>query len=68
MRQIETEREIVGLELNAKKTEVITITIPAHDPLTTTKGKELAEASNFKYLGSYMQSTEADLKDRMAVT
>ena len=43
------------------------INIPAHDPLTTIKGKELAEVSNFKYLGSYMQSTEANLKARKAV-
>ena len=43
------------------------IYIPAHDPLTTIKGEELAEVSNSKYLGSYMQSTEADLKSRKAV-
>jgi len=53
--QIETECEKVGLELNAKKT----INTPAHEPLTTIKGNDLAEVSNFKYLGSYMESTKA---------
>jgi len=35
--------------------------------LTAIKGIDLAEVSNFKYLGSYMESTEADLKARKAV-
>ncbi len=65
LRQVETECEKVVLELNAKNTEVMAITIPAHDHLTTIEGKEV---SNFKYLGSYMQSIEADLKTRKAVT
>ena len=62
--QVEAECENVGLVLNAKKTEVMAINIPANDPLTTIKVKELAEVSNFKYLGPYMQSAEADLKAR----
>jgi len=57
----------VGLVLNAKKTEVMTMNIPAHEPLTTIKGDDLAEVSNFKCLGLYMESTEADLKARKAV-
>jgi len=65
--RIETECEKVGLELNAKQTEVMTTNTPAHEPLTAIKGNNLAEVSNFKYLGSYMESTEADLKARKAV-
>jgi len=38
-----------------------------HEPLTTIKENDLAEVSNFKYLGSYMEFTEADLKARKAV-
>ena len=49
LRQVETECEKVGLESNDKKTEVMAIIIPAHVPLTTVKGKELAEVCNFKY-------------------
>ncbi len=67
LRQVETECEKVGLESNAKKTEVMAINILAHDPLTTIKDRELCEVSNFKYLGSHMQSTEAGLKARKAV-
>jgi len=51
--RIETECEKVRLELNTKKTEVMTINTPAHEPLTIIKGDDLAEVSNFKYLGSY---------------
>jgi len=58
------ECEKVGLELNAEKTVVMIINTPAHEPLTTIKGNDLAGVSNFKYLGSYMESTEADLKAR----
>ena len=65
--QVERECEKVGLELNAKKTEVMTINIPGHEPLATMKSKELAEVSNFKYLGSYIQSSEADLKAKITV-
>jgi len=57
----------VGLELNAKQTVVMTINTAAHEPLTIIKGNDLAEVCNFRYLGSYTESTEADLKARKAV-
>ncbi|KAJ8381294.1 hypothetical protein SKAU_G00020720 [Synaphobranchus kaupii] len=58
----------VGLWLNAKKTEVITYNIPSeHPPLITTGGVALNEVKNFKYLGSWVNSTEQDLKVRKAL-
>jgi len=57
----------VGFELSAKKTKVMTINSAAHEPLTVIKGNDLAEISNFKYLGSYTEFTEADSKARKAV-
>jgi len=65
--RIETECEKVGLELNAKKTEVMNINTLVYEPLTTIKGNDLAEVFNFKYLGSYMESKKADLKSKKAV-
>ena len=47
LRHVETECEKLGLELIANKTEDMAINIPAHDPLTSIKGKELADISNF---------------------
>jgi len=35
--------------MNAIKNEVMTINTPAHEPLTTIKGNDLAEVSNFKW-------------------
>ena len=70
MRQVEAECENVGLELNARTADVMQIftpPTPTHNCLTTIEGEELADVSNFKYHGSYMQSTEADLKSRKAV-
>ena len=65
---MESECAKVGLRLNAKKTEVITYNIPSeHPPLTTTGGTALKEVKDFKYLGSWVNSTEQDLKVRKAL-
>ena len=66
--RVESECAKVGLRLNAKKTEVITYNIPPeHPPLTTTEGIALREVRDFKYLGSWVNSTEQDLKVRKAL-
>ncbi|KAJ4925013.1 hypothetical protein JOQ06_003960, partial [Pogonophryne albipinna] len=65
LNRVESECAKVGLRLNAKKTEVITYNIlPEHPPLTTTEGTVLKEVKDFKYLGSWVNSTEQDLKVR----
>ena len=66
--RVESECAKVGLRLNAKKTEVITYNVqPEHPPLTTAEGTALKEVSDFKYLGSWVNSTEQDLKVRKAL-
>ncbi|KAJ8346398.1 hypothetical protein SKAU_G00277990 [Synaphobranchus kaupii] len=56
--RVERECAKVGLGLNAKKTEVIAYNTPDHLPLRTTGDTALREVSDFKYLGSWVNSTE----------
>ena len=64
----ELEFAKVGLRLNATKTEVITYNVPPeHQPLTTAGGTVMKEVEDFKYLGSWVNSTEQDLKVRKAL-
>jgi len=65
--RVETECNKVGLGLNAIKTEVMTYNIPEHEPLRTASGDILKEVDDFKYLGSWVESTEADIKIRKAL-
>jgi len=65
--RVEKECSKVGLGLNAKKTEVMTYNIPGHNSLRTSRGNILKEVDNFKYLGSWMDSSEADVKRRKAL-
>ena len=67
--RVETECAKVGLRLNAKKTEVITYNIDPQKkvPLMTTEGIALKEVNDFKYLGSWVNSSEQDLKVRKAL-
>ena len=68
LNRVEVECAKVGLRLNAKKTEVITYNIHMdHPPITTSDGNALREVNDFKYLGSWMNSTEQDLKVRKAL-
>ena len=65
LNRVEVECAKVGLRLNAKKTEVITYNIHTdHPPITTSDGNALREVNDFKYLGSWMNSTEQDPKVR----
>ena len=65
--QVETECQKVGLGLNSKKTEVMLYNILEHSPLKTITGDELKEVEDFKYLGSWVASTENDIKIRKAL-
>lgn len=54
-----------GLGLNAKKSQLITRNIiPEHPPVTTLGDTVLKEVRDFKHLGSWVNSTEQDLKVR----
>ena len=65
---MKTECAKVGLRLNAKKTEYIAYNLPAeHPPLRTVDGTVLREVNDFKYLGSWVNSTDRDVKVRKAL-
>ena len=62
---VERECRKIGLRLNAKKTKVIAYNI--NDTTITTLGGEVIEVKeDFKYLGSWIASTEHDIKIRRA--
>ena len=65
--RVEMECNRVGLSLNARKTEVITYNVPDHVPLTTLEGRPLKEVNDFKYLGSWVDSSEHDVCVRKAL-
>ena len=59
----------VGLEINVAKTEQIRVNQPTGSlkPLTI-DGSEIAIVEDFKYLGSRVANTEADVKARIGLT
>ncbi|CAM4576982.1 unnamed protein product [Leuciscus chuanchicus] len=68
LHRVELECTKVGLRVNAKKTEVMTYNVPPeHQPLITAGGTVLKEVEDFKYLGTWVNSTEQDLKVRKAL-
>ena len=67
LQRIEVECSKVGLGLNSRKTEFMTYNVPEHDSLRTRSGNALKEVEDFKYLGSWVNSTETDVKIRRAI-
>ena len=66
--RVESECTKVGLRLNPKKTKVITHYIKSeHSPLTTIEDSALKEVKDFKYPGSWVNSSEQDLKGRKSL-
>ena len=63
---VEGECQKMGLQLNAKKTEVMTFNINDKAKITTKNGTILAVNEDFKNLGSYISSTEKDIRVRKA--
>ena len=59
---VEGECQKMGLQQNAKKTEVMTFNINEKAKITTKNGTILAVKEDFKYLGSYISSTEKDIR------
>ena len=57
----------VGLHMNAKKTQFMAFNQPHDVQIKTQDGSNLKEVKDFKYLGAWMQSTEADLRTRKAL-
>ena len=64
---VEQECIRIGLGLNAKKTKVMPINIKAEDvTVKTLDGTQLEVVDDFKYLGSWVASTERDIRIRRA--
>ncbi len=53
----------VGLEINVAKTEQIRLNQPAGSP----KPLEIVIVEGFKYLGSHVANTEADVNERIGL-
>ena len=62
--RLEIAAETVGLHVNYKKTEYMLYTQP-EDDLYTLAGNKLKQVDNFKYLGSWIQSSEKDMEIRI---
>ena len=59
-----TAREI-GLYVNADKTEFICLNQDTSDGMKSLNGKKISQVDDFKYLGSYIASTEHDIDIRL---
>lgn len=55
----------VGLQLNAKKTEYMTLNEDGnHQPVCSADGTQLKEVNDFKYLGSFVADSKKDFQSR----
>ena len=64
--RVERECKKVGLGINAKKTKALTFNTDNPSPLKTLDGTEIDWVNDFKYLGSWVESTEKDIAVRKA--
>ena len=64
--RVQVECKKVGLGINAKKTKYLTYNINVSEALKTSEGTELERKEDFKYLGSWIDSTEKDIRIRKA--
>ena len=67
LNRVERECAVVGLGINAKKTKYITQNSRGDKVITTLSGDPLEKVEDFKYLGSWVASTEKDIKVRKAL-
>ena len=65
--RVEKECNKVGLGMNAKKTKGLAYNIENPTPLHTADGTELEWVDDFKYLGSWVESSEKDVNIRKAL-
>ena len=66
LHKIENTAKEIGLNINAGKTEFISINQGENEKIKSLNGKDIKKVSDFKYLGSYIQSTEKDMNIRLA--
>ena len=66
LHKIENAAKEIGLSINTGKTKFISINQGINEVIKILKGKNIKEVSDFKYLGSYIQSTEKYINIRLA--
>ena len=66
--RVQVECKKVGLGINAKKTKYLTYNINESEVLETSEGTVLERKEDFRYLGSWIDSMEKDIKIRKAHT
>ena len=65
LHDLEHAAELVGLSLNASKTEFITINIdPVDSSINSLNGVSIKHVNDFKYLGSYIADSRKDFNTR----
>ena len=65
LHKIEDAASEVGLYINASKTEFICLNQDQSDGMKTGNGEKIKSVDDFKYLGSYIASTERDVNIRL---
>ena len=63
--EVEIAAGNVGLHLNAKKTEIITYNQPITE-IKSVSNEKIKNVEDFKYLGSWIDNTQKDIKVRIA--
>ena len=56
----------IGLNINTAKTEYMTLNLDNTDKIKSLSGNEINKVKDFKYLGSYISTTEKGLDIRLA--
>ena len=65
-REIEEVSATVGLLVNRDKTQFLVENIPQPEPLLNIAGESIEEVQDFKYLGSWIRSSEKEVNVRKA--
>ena len=66
LHKIEKASKEIGLSINTGKKKFISINQGINEVIKSLNGKNIKEVSYFKYLGSYIQSTEKYINIRLA--
>ena len=66
LHKIENTAKEIGLNINSSKTEFISINQGENEKMKSLNGKDIKKVSDFKYLGSNIQSIEKDMNIRLA--
>ncbi|KAL5271007.1 hypothetical protein ACHWQZ_G001606 [Mnemiopsis leidyi] len=65
--RLETAASSVGLSMNDGKTEFLTVNTPDEEAnIKSSSGRQLKHVKDFKYLGSWIATTEKDIRTRKA--